>query len=307
MSKTKIKRQLSLQAMMLPGTILLIIFCIFPLIGIWMAFSKYTPLFGEGYFGALLKGEFVGLGFFKQIFSRPDFISVLFNTVYISFIKILLLLVLGLVLALLLNEVVSSKFKKLVQTVVFIPYFISWAILSTMLIDMLSMDGPINNVLSLFGVEPISFLSSNKWFRTILFSSELWKGLGYQAIYFLAAITTVDVGLYEAAEIDGANKLQQCFNITIPSISPIIILMTVLNLGNIMNAGFEQVLSLYSEMVYKTGDIIDTMAYRVGLINASAYQYSLGTAIGVFKSIISAILFGVGYTIAAKKLDYKVL
>lgn len=302
----RLKGQLPLHAMMLPGTLLLIIFCIVPMTGIWMAFSKYKPVYNEGYFSSLFKGEYVGLAFFRQIFSRPDFANVVWNTVYISFVKIFLLIVFGVVLALMLNEVVNKYFKKTIQTVVFIPYFLSWTILATVLIDILSVDGPINKVLGLFGVEPISFLASNKWFRSVLFVSECWKSLGYQAIYFLAAITGIDPGLYEAAKIDGAGKWKQCIHITLPCIVPTIILMSVLNLGNIMSAGFDQIVSLYNEMVYDTGDVIDTMAYRVGLVSPSTYQYSLGTAIGLFKSVISCAFFGIGYFIADKKFKYRI-
>ena len=231
----------------------------------------------------------------------------LFNTVYLSLIKITLLIVFGIILALLLSEVKFLRLKKTIQVIVFIPYFLSWVILSSVFIDLLSVDGPINAVIKALTGETISFLSSNTWFPVVIFITELWKNLGYQAIYFLAAITAVDLGMYEAAKIDGANRWQQCFSITLPCISPIIILMVILNLGNIMNAGFEQIFSLYNELVYKSGDILDTMAYRIGLVNASTWQYSLSTAIGFFKSVISCVLFGVGYFIAAKKLDYKVL
>lgn len=293
--------------MMLPGTLLLIVFAVFPMIGIWMAFSKYQPVYGEGYFSALFQAKYVGLAFFKQIFARPDFRRVLFNTVYISFVKIALLIVFGIVFALLLNEVTRARLKKSIQVIVFIPYFLSWVIISSVLVELLSLDGPINLVLEkLFG-KPVSFLGDNAWFPVVLFVSELWKNLGYQAIYFLAAITAVDIGLYEAASLDGATRPQQCFHVTLPCIRPIIILMVVLNFGNIMNAGFEQVFSLYNEMVYESGDIIDTMAYRIGLVNSSTYQYSLGTAIGLFKSVISCALFAGGYLFAAKKLDYEVL
>lgn len=304
--RVRLKSQLPMHLMMLPGTVLLIIFSLIPMTGIWMAFSKYRPIYGEGYFSSLLKAEFVGTGFFIQIFSRPDFSNVVWNTIYISFVKIVLLIVFGVILALMLNEVVNRHFKKAVQTIVFIPYFLSWTIIATVLVDLLSADGPINKLLGVFGAEPISFLASNTWFRPVLFVSECWKSLGYQAIYFLASITSVDPGLYEAAKIDGAGRWKQCLHITLPCIAPTIILMSVLNLGNIMSAGFDQIVSLYNEMVYETGDVIDTMAYRVGIVSPSTFQYSLGTAIGVFKSVISCAFFGIGYFIAAKKFKYRI-
>lgn len=301
----KIKQQIPLQLMMLPGAVLLVIFCVLPMIGMWMAFSKYAPT-DRGYFYSLFHSEFVGFGFFGQLFNRPDFGRVVWNTVYISFVKIVLLIVLGVGLALLINEVGMRGYKKTVQTIVFIPYFLAWTILSSVIIDLLSIGGPINNFIEALGGEPVSFLASNTWFRPVLFVTEMWKSLGYQAIYFLAAIAQVDPNLYEAAKIDGAGRTRQCFSVTLPCIMPIIILMSVLNLGNIMSAGFDQVLSLYNEMVYDTGDILDTMAYRIGIRGNSVYRYSIGTAIGVFKSIISCGFFGIGYFVAAKKFNYKV-
>lgn len=305
--RSSVKRQLCLHSMMLPAALLLVVFSVLPMLGIYMAFSKYQPLPDSGYFQALFQGEFVGFAFFEQIFNRPDFRQVLFNTVYISFIKITLLIVFGIILALLLSEVRFLRLKKCIQVIVFIPYFLSWVILSSIFIDLLSLDGPVNAIIKGLTGGTVSFLSDNGWFPVVIFATELWKNLGYQAIYFLAAITAVDPGLYEAAKIDGANRWQQCFRVTLPCISPIILLMIILNLGNIMNAGFEQIYSLYNELVYKSGDILDTMAYRIGLVNPSTWQYSLSTAISLFKSVISCVLFGVGYFVAAKKMDYKVL
>ena len=156
---------------MLPGTVLLIVFSVFPVIGLWMASSKYQPVYDRGYFYALFHGAFVGFGFFEQIFSRPDFLNVVWNSIYISFDKIVLLIVFGVALALLLNEISNLRLKKAVQTIVFIPYFLSWAIMATMIIGLLSVDGPISAFLALFGIEPISFLACNRRFRIVLFVS----------------------------------------------------------------------------------------------------------------------------------------
>ena len=305
--KSRTKKQLILHSMLLPGTLLLLVFNVLPMLGIWMAFSKYQPKAGMGYFEALFSADYVGFAFVQQIFSRPDFKRGLFNTVFISVVKLVLLIGLGILLSLLLNEIPFIRLKKGIQVIVFIPYFLSWVILSSIMIDLLSLTGPINRAIGALGGKAVSFLGSNTWFPFVLFVSELWKSLGYQAIYFLAAITAVSPGLYEAAEIDGANRVQQCFHVTLPCIRPIIILMVVLNIGNIMNAEFEQVLALYNPLVYESGDIIDTMSYRIGLINRSTFQYSLGTAVGLFKSVICCILFGASYLFAAKKLDYEVL
>ncbi|HEY8390507.1 MAG TPA: ABC transporter permease subunit [Clostridia bacterium] len=302
----RLKKSLPLHFMMAPGTILMIIFNILPIVGLYMAFAAYKPIYGKSFLSSLFNAPFVGFYFFETVFSRPDFGRVMFNTVYIAIIKIVLQTVLGILIALLLNEMMSQKLKKFLQTVYFLPYFLSWALLGSIVNNLFSINGPINAILAATGLNRISFLSSNSWFRTIIIGSDLWKNLGYQAIYFLAAISYLDSTLYEAARIDGANRFKLCYHITIPGIMPIIILISVLNLGNIMNAGFEQILTLYNEIVYKTGDIIDTMAYRIGLINKSTYQFSLGTAIGLFKSLISCALFSIAYIFAAKKLDYKI-
>lgn len=302
----RLKKSLPLHLMMSPGTVLMIIFNILPIVGLYMAFAAYKPVYGKSFMSSLFSAPFAGFYFFETIFTRPDFSRVMFNTVYIAMIKIVLLTVLGILLALLLNEMMSKRLKKFLQTVYFLPYFLSWALLGSIINNLFSINGPLNEILVATGLNRISFLSSNSWFRTIIIGSDLWKNLGYQAIYFLAAISYIDTTLYEAARIDGANKFRLCYHITLPGIMPIIILISVLNLGNIMNAGFEQILTLYNEIVYKTGDIIDTMAYRIGLINKSTYQFSLGTAIGLFKSFISCVLFSAAYIFAAKKLDYKI-
>lgn len=312
--KSKTKKQIALHSMMLPGAVLLILFNVLPILGLWMAFSRYQPQYGMGYFEALFSADFVGLGFFRMVFSRPDFQRVLFNTLYISIVKLVLLIGLGVLTSLLLNEIPYLRLKKAIQVIVFIPYFLSWVILASVMMDLLSLSGPINRLIEACGGEAVSFLGSNTWFPVVLFVSELWKSLGYEAIYFLAAITAVAPGLYEAAQIDGANRVQQCLHVTLPCIRPIIILMVVLNIGNIMNAGFEQVLSLYNSAVYQSGDIIDTMAYRIafgdgksGSGGGGIYSYSISTAVSFFKSVICCIMFGASYLFAAKKLDYEVL
>jgi putative aldouronate transport system permease protein len=286
-----------------PGTVLLILFVLFPIVGIYISFAAYRPLPGTGFFDSLFQAQFVGFYYFADIFARPDFIQVLFNTVLIAVIKIILQTVFGILLALLLNEVMQSSLKRVYQTAYFLPFFLSWALLGTIITEMLSIDGVIN---SIFNTD-VSFLASNKYFRSILIITDLWKNAGYQAVYFLAAITCIDSTQYEAASIDGANKLKQCRHVTIPGIMPIIILVSVLNIGNIMNAGFEQVLVMYNPLVYATGDIIDTMAYRIGFLTPSIDQFSIGTAIGLFKSSIGCVLFVISYLFAAKKLNYSIM
>jgi len=230
--------------------------------------------------------------------------SVLWNTVYISALKIITGLFFTVIVALLLNEVGKNWFKRTVQTSIFLPYFISWVILAGMMIDMLSPNtGVFSGIFNFLGMETPFFLGDNRWFPTVLVISDLWKGAGYGVVVYLAAITSVDPSLYEAATIDGAGHFKRAIHVTLPGITPVVILMTVLSLGNILNAGFEQVFNLYSDIVLESGDILDTFIYRMGIQQG---MYSMSTAVGLFKSVISFVFIAVSYLIASKKYDYKI-
>ena len=210
----------------------------------------------------------------------------------------------AIIVALLLNECISKWVKKSVQTMIYFPYFISWVILAGVFTDILSpSDGIVNNLISALGGNPIYFLGDNKYFRWTLIVTDIWKTFGYNSIVYLAAITGIDPTLYEAASVDGAGRWKQMWHITLPGISTIIILMCILNMGNILNAGFDQVFNLYSPAVYDSGDIIDTMVYRLGLQGA---KFGPSTAVGLLKSVISLILISSAYFIAWKKFDYKI-
>lgn len=295
-SKTRIKTQLTMYGMMLPSFLLAFVFSIVPLFGLIIAFQKFE--IGAG----IWKSQFVDIYNFTKLFSRADFFQVLFNTVYIAVWKIVLMSVLSVVTALLLNEMVTKRGKKLVQTIIFLPYFLSWALIGSVFVDMFGLDGVVNMLLG--RSEPIDFLASNAYFRPIIILTDLWKNLGYQAVVFLAAITTIDPTLYEAAEIDGANRWRRCWHVTLPGIKSMIVLICVLNIGNIMNAGFDQILVMYNPLVYDTGDILDTMSYREAMVTGS--NYSMSTAIGLFKSVISCILFAISYRIAYKVNGYTI-
>lgn len=295
-SKHKLKAQISMHSMMLPALIFAIIFSIFPLFGLIMAFQEYKP--SSGFLGS----QFVDVYNFTKLFSRPDFWDALINTVVIAVAKIIAITILSIIIALLINEVQNSVLKKVIQTIIFLPYFLSWALLGNIFVEMFSLSGSFNYMLSIFGIEGQYWITSNTWFRVIVVATDVWKTLGYQVVVFLAAITTINTNLYEAAEIDGAGHWQKCWHITVPSIKPMIVLMCILNIGNIMNAGFEQILVMYNPSVLQTGDILDTMGYRIGLLSR---DYSTGTAIGLFKSIISCICFIIAYRIAFKVSDYK--
>lgn len=297
MKKNRLQ-ELPLHLMLLPGVICSLIFSYVPMFGIVMAFQKFVPAKG------IFRSKWIGFDNFKYVFMMPNFLSVLWNTVFIAVMKIIAGLVVPILFALLLNEVSKTLFKKSIQTIIYFPYFLSWVILGGILIDILSpSSGIVNSFLAMFGVKPIFFLGDEKWFPFTLVMTDTWKHFGYGTIVYLAALTGIDPSLYEAAMIDGANRWKQTLHVTLPGIYPIVTLMVVLSLGNVLNAGFEQVFNLYSPQVYSTGDIIDTLVYRIGLVDA---QYSVATAIGLFKSFISFMLIVFSNKLANKYAGYRV-
>lgn len=273
--------QLMYHLMMLPGMLFLLVFNFVPMLGIVMAFQNYIPAKG------ILGSTWVGLANFKYMLEIPDSLQILMNTVIIASWKIVLGTIVPVVFALLLNEIRIKWAKRTIQTIVYLPNFLSWVVLAAVVVNLFDYHGPVNTFLATFGVKPILFMGSNHWFRQIIIGSDVWKGFGYGSIIYLAALTGIDPGLYEAAEIDGASRWQQLLHVTLPGMLPIIMMMTALNLTNILNAGFDQIFNLYNPIVYETGDIIDTYVYRVGLLGQ---QYSLGTAIGLLKSVVGATL-----------------
>lgn len=291
------RAQLPYHLMLAPGMLFLLLFHIVPMGGLIMAFQNYVPIKG------LLGSDFVGLKNFQRLFRLPTFWNVLKNTVVISVSKLVLVTLAAIVFALLLNECRNLKFKRIIQTTVYLPHFLSWVILAVMFSNLFSYTGIINQLAGLFGREPEMFMISNQWFRKILIGGEVWKEFGYSAIVYVAAMTNIDPTLYEAAGMDGANRLKKILYITLPGIVPTIVLMTTLNMGKILSGGFDQVFNLYSPLVYQTGDIIDTYVYRMGLVDL---QYSNGTAVGLFKSLISFVLLVVSYKLADKFVGYRV-
>ena len=282
--------------MMLPGMIFLIIFHLVPMGGLLMAFQDFMPI--KGLFGS----RFVGLKNFERLFKLPTFWRVLRNTVVISVGKLVLVMVASVIFALLLNECRHVKYKRIIQTTVYLPHFLSWVILAVMFSNVFSYTGIVSQIAQMFGGEPTMFMISNSWFRKILIGGEIWKEFGYGAIVYVAAITGIDPTLYEAAGIDGAGRWKKMWYITLPSIIPTIVLMTTLNIGKLLKGGFDQVFNLYSPLVYETGDIIDTYVYRMGLVDL---QYSNGTAVGLFQSLIGFILLVIAYKLADKMVGYR--
>lgn len=295
--KQEIRHSWPLYVLLLPSLILAVIFCYIPMGGLVMAFQNYKPWLG------IFGSEFVGWENFKQIFAFRESYQAIINTLIIATAKIILGLIVPIIMALLLNEVKHVGIKKSIQTLVYLPHFLSWVTVAGMLRDILGLDGIINSFLSNFGVEPIFFLGEAGMFRQIAVLSDLWKGFGFGMIVYLAAISNIDQSLYEAAEMDGANRWQQTIYITLPSILPMVIVMATLSLGNVLNAGFDQIYNLYSPLTYSTGDIIDTYVYRQTLVNG---QYSFGTAVGLFKSGIGLLLTVVSYRLAYKFAGYRI-
>lgn len=290
------KNQLIFHLMMIPGILFLIIFTYVPMVGIIMAFQNYIPAKG------LMGSVWVGFTHFQRLFSLPD-IGLLFrNTIVIALGKIIIGTVLSIVFAILLNEIRVMFLKKSVQTIVYLPHFLSWVVLSAVVLNMFNLDGSITQILNAIGLKDLNFLGSNKLFQPLLIGTDVWKEFGYSSVVYLAAITSIDPGLYEAASIDGATWFKKVWHVTLPGMMTIILLLAIMNLPNILNAGFDQVYNLYSPMVYESGDILDTYVYRVGLIGR---QYSFGTAVGLFKALIGAVLMIGANEIAGRYTDRK--
>lgn len=298
MRHTKLMKEMPLHLMILPALVLLFIFAYIPMFGIIMGFEKYVPAKG------ILGSEWVGFGNYVYLMNLPDTFQILFNTVYIAFMKIVAGIIVPVVFALLINEVSKGYIKRTVQTVIYLPYFLSWIILSGIMIDILSpSQGIVNHVIASLGIEPIFFLGNAKWFPYIIVISDVWKNFGFGTIIYLASLTSIDPTYYEAAVIDGAGRWKQTVYVTLPGILPIVVLMTTLSLGNVLNAGFDQIFNLYSPSVYSTGDIIDTMIYRIGMKDA---QFGVATAVGFFRSVVSFIFVVMSYKLAGKYAGYKV-
>lgn len=295
----RLKQSMPYYLMLLPGMVLLFIFNYLPLYGWKIAFQKFIP--AKGLFG---DQKWVGLYWFQYISKYPDFIRALRNTLMISLGKLALGILIAILFSILINEIRNSRLKRTVQTIVYLPHFLSWIILSGVLIDILSPStGIVNKLIMAFGGQPAFFLGDNRFFQGTMIVTDIWKEFGFNTIVYLAAITSIDPSLYESAVMDGANRLQQIIHITLPGMLPIIMLMLLLNIGSVMNANFDQIFNLYSPTVYKTGDVLDTLVYRIGLVNAN---YSLSTAIGIFKSMVSMLLVGTSYYSAYKFAGYRI-
>lgn len=281
-----------LYIMVLPGLIYLLIFHYLPMYGIAIPFFDYSPVKG------LLGSKYVGPDNFKYLFKSPDFLNVLKNSLVLSFEKLLFGFPAPLILALIINEIRRTRIKKVVQTVVYIPHFVSWVVMSGIIISLLSTDGGIvNKIVVALGGEKVNYLINSKYFRPILVITDIWKEVGWGTIVYLAAMSGIDVSLYEAADMDGAGRFKQIIYVTIPSIVPTMIVLLVLRMGSVLSNGFEQVFLLYSPSVYDVGDVLETFSYRLGLLEG---RYSFATAVGMFQSLVGLIFISISNKLAAK-------
>jgi putative aldouronate transport system permease protein len=298
LSRTKILRELPLYVMLAPAIVLVVVYSYGPMVGVVMAFQRVLP--GKGIFGS----PWIGWDNFKYVLEMPTILQVIWNTIFIAGLKSVAGVIVPVTVALMLNNVTSQAFKRTVQTVIYLPHFLSWVILAGIFIDILSpSEGVVNQMLGVVGIQPIFFLGDDKIFPWTMVSTDVWKSFGFGTIIYLAALTDIDPTLYEAAVVDGANRWRQTWHITLPGIAGTIIMLSTLSLSNILNAGFDQIFNLYSPMVYRTGDIIDTLVYRTGIVNN---QYGMATAVGLFKSVVSLLLIGTAYKLAAKWADYRI-
>ena len=282
--------------MLIPGILFFLVFCYGPMYGLVIAFQDYYPLKG------VTGSKMVGLKHFRALFTDPFFLSVLKNTIVISFYKLLVCFPAPILLCLALNEISNYRFKKIAQSVSYLPHFVSWVVVSGIIIEFLSPSrGPINILLQNLGMEPIFFVAEPKYFRGVLVLSDLWKSVGWGSIVYLAAVTSVDPTLYEAAEMDGAGRIKKIIHVTIPALAPIITVMFIMESGKILNDSFEQVYNFLTQSTYAVGDVISTFVYRMGI---QKMQYSFTTAVDLFKNIISFMLVVMTNYIARKTNDY---
>lgn len=282
--------------MLLAPMILLAIFSYGPMYGLLIAFKDFSPGLG------ILESPWNNFEHFKRLFDDFLFIRALRNTIIISLLKILISFPAPIIFALLLNEVRQMKFKKVTQSISYLPHFMSWVILSAMIVEVFSPErGIINYFITLFGGDPVHFLASKSAFIPILIGTDIWKEIGYAAIIYLATMSSIDTGLYEAAEMDGANRFHKMIHITIPSIMPMIIILFILRLGSVLNAGFDQILNLYNPLVYEVADIIDTYVYRAGL---EQFQFDYATAVGLFKNVVGILLILGANAIIRRKSEH---
>jgi len=289
--KRDMRMNWSVYLLFVPILVYFIIFSYLPMFGIVMAFQDFKPTLG------FFKSEFVGFANFIKFFTDPEFVRILRNTLAISLLNLCINFPLTIVFALLLNEITRTKFKKVVQTISYLPYFISAVVICGLIIEFVSSNGVITDILVMFGFPRENLLQNPKYFWGIYVFSEIWQGLGYGSIIFIAAITGVSQELHEAAAIDGANRLKRVWHITLPSLLPVIITMLVLRIGMLMSVGFDKILLLYNPSIYETSDVISTHVARMGI---ERMQYGYSAAVGLFNSVVGTLLLLISNTLSKR-------
>lgn len=272
----------ALYIMLIPGIIYYLIFHYGPMAGVMIAFKDFDI------FSGIFSSDWVGLKHFEKLFNSKNFFLIFKNSLSISFYKLAVCFPIPIALAIMLNEVRHRAFQRTLQTIVYLPYFLSWVVIAGIVTNLLApSDGIVNVLLKAMGKDTVNFLASKQWFRTVLVLSDLWHGMGWNTVIFLAALTNIDPQLYEAARIDGAGKMQQIWHITLPGLKSTIIVLLLMKIGNIMNNGFEQIFLLYNPNVYDVADVFETYVYRIGLVDT---RYDFATAVGLFKSCVSFVM-----------------
>lgn len=295
--KRILKRDRAMHLMLLLPVLITLVYSYVPMGGIIIAFEKYKPAKG------IWESTWVGLQNFEKLFATTGFRSALRNTISISVMKIVALIVVPVAFSLLLNEMSGQRTKRMIQSIIYLPHFISWVIMASIIGQILSpSNGIVNAIIERLTGRTIFFLGDNKWFQPTLIITSVWKNFGYSTIVYLAALAGVDPSLLEVAEIDGASYWKRMLHVTLPAITPTIILMATLQIGNVLNAGFDQVYNLLNSAVMETGDVLDTLVYRYGMEQAN---YSMSTAVGLFKSAISAVLMVMSYRLAYRFSGYR--
>lgn len=288
-----LKMNYDLYILLFPALLFLVLFKYTPMYGLVIAFKDFNMFTG------VANSPWVGFEHFQKLFGDPEFYQVFFNTLIISIYKVVFLFPVPIILAILINELRNMAFKRTIQTVVYLPHFISWVIVYGLFMNILGADGIVNSIIRYFGGDTVLFFMNNSIFRGILVVTAGWKEVGWNTIIFLAAIAAIDPQLYDAAVVDGASKFRQIIHITIPGIFSTIIMLLIIRLGYILDAGFEQILVMYNPTVYKVSDIIGTYIYRIGL---GKMNYSFATAVGMFNSAIGFVLI-----VSANKISKKLL
>ncbi|MBX4148437.1 ABC transporter permease [Paenibacillus sp. Dod16] len=290
-----IRGNLDMYLLLIPGLMFLLLFKYTPMYGIIIAFQDFNI------FGGISGSEWVGMAQFERLLQSDEFLQVLVNTLLISLYKITILFPIPIVIALMLNEVRRMFFKRAIQTIIYLPHFLSWVIISGLFLNILSPSGGIvNEIIRSFGGEPISFFTDNSLFRSLVVFTAGWKEIGWNAIVFIAAIAGIEQEQYEAAAIDGAGRIRQMWSISLPGMLPTIVLMFILRIGSLLEAGTEQILTMYNPLVYETGDVIGTYVYRMGL---GQQDYSFSTAVGLFNSAVGFLLIVIGNMLSRKFLN----